>query len=66
MMLGAYAIAVYAMTLAPMAFVAALRESSVIFAAVLGTVFLREPFGAKRIVASVGVAAGIAILVLGR
>jgi len=66
MMLAAYAIVVYAMTLAPMAYIAALRESSVIFAAVLGAVFLREPFGAKRIVAAVGVAAGIAILVLGR
>lgn len=66
MMLGAYMIAVYAMTLAPMATVAALRECSVIFAAVLGTMFLKEPFGGRRIAASVAVAAGIAMLVVAR
>jgi len=65
MMLASYAIVVYALTLAPMAQVAALRETSVIFAALLGALLLREPFGAKRIVASIGVAAGIAILALG-
>lgn len=65
MMLGAYTIAVYAMTLAPMAQVAALRESSVVFAAILGAIFLREPFGAKRIAAACAVAAGIVILALG-
>jgi drug/metabolite transporter (DMT)-like permease len=64
MMLGAYTIVVYALTRAPMAQVAALRESSVIFAAILGTLFLREPFGGRRIVASVVVAAGIAFLAL--
>ena len=62
MMLGAYTIAVYAMTLAPMAQVAALRESSVVFAAILGALFLREPFGAKRIAAACAVTAGVVIL----
>lgn len=62
----AYMIVVYALTRAPMAQVAALRESSVIFAAILGAIFLREPFGGPRIVASVVVAAGIAILALAR
>lgn len=65
LMLGAYMIVVYAMTLAPMAQVAALRESSVVFAALLGVVFLHEPFGARRIAASIVVVAGIALLALG-
>ena len=63
---GAYAIVVYALTRAPMAQVAALRESSVIFAAILGAIFLKEPFGGRRIVASMVVAAGIATLALAR
>lgn len=62
MMLATYTIVVYALTLAPMALVAAVRESSVIFAAIIGAVMLREPFGARRIAASTAVAAGIAIL----
>lgn len=66
MMLGAYTIVVFALTLAPMAQVAALRECSVIFAAILGTMFLHEPFGARRIAAAVVVAGGIAILVMAR
>jgi drug/metabolite transporter (DMT)-like permease len=66
LMLFAYMIVVYALTLAPMAQVAALRESSVIFAAIMGVIFLREPFGAQRVVASVVVAVGIALLALGR
>jgi drug/metabolite transporter (DMT)-like permease len=52
MMLGSYTIVVYALTLAPMAQVAALRECSVIFAAILGTIFLHEPFGARRTAAA--------------
>jgi drug/metabolite transporter (DMT)-like permease len=63
MMLGSYSLMVYALTLGPMAPLAALRESSVIFAAVLGAIVLREPFGAKRITAAAAVASGIAILV---
>ena len=64
MMLATYSIVVYALTIAPMALVAALRESSVIFAALIGTVLLHEPFGLKRVGASIAVAAGIAILAI--
>ncbi len=45
---GAYGIAIWAMTRAPIALVAALRETSVLFAAVLGAVVLREHFGRLR------------------
>jgi drug/metabolite transporter (DMT)-like permease len=63
---AAYGIAVWAMTRAPIALVAALRETSVVAAALLGAILLGEPFGRYRILASLGVAVGIAILRLSR
>ena len=62
-MFGAYALVVYALTRAPVASVAALRETSVIFAAVIGTMILKEPLGVQRVIASVFVAVGVATLV---
>lgn len=62
--IGAYAIALWAMTRAPIAAVAALRETSVIFAAMLGTLLLKEPFGRQRIGGACVVAAGIAMVKL--
>ena len=50
------------MTLAPIAIVAALREVSVVFAALMGTLFLKESFGWRRLAGAVGVAAGVAAL----
>ena len=46
--LGSYGIALWAMTHAPVATVAALRETSVLFAAFLGTWLLKEPFSWRR------------------
>lgn len=43
-----YGIVLYAQTLAPIAQVTALRETSVVFAAVLSAVVLRERLGARR------------------
>jgi drug/metabolite transporter (DMT)-like permease len=63
MMLASYTLVVYALTIAPMGPVAALRETSVVFAAAIGAVMLKEPFGRRRVVAAVAVAAGIGILV---
>ena len=40
-----YGIAIYALVLGPMAHVAALRETSVLFGALMGTLLLGEPFG---------------------
>jgi drug/metabolite transporter (DMT)-like permease len=60
--IGAYAIALWAMTLAPVAVVAALREVSVVFAALIGTLFLKESFGWRRLAGAAGVAAGVAAL----
>jgi drug/metabolite transporter (DMT)-like permease len=45
---AAYAISVWAMTLAPVAMVASLRETSVLFAALIGTKVLRERLSARR------------------
>jgi drug/metabolite transporter (DMT)-like permease len=59
---AAYAIAIWAMTLAPIALVAALRETSVLFAALIGMVLLREPMLPVRIVAAVLVLAGALLL----
>lgn len=58
----AYAIALWAMTQAPVALVAALRETSVVFAALLGALFLREPFTARRFAATLIVLAGLVAL----
>ena len=59
---GSYAIALWAMTLAPVALVAVLRETSVVFAAALGALFLGEPFTARRAGATLVVLAGLAAL----
>ena len=59
---GAYGLAIWAMTRAPIAVVSALRETSVVLAAIVGATFLREPFGPRRVLASIGVALGIIVL----
>jgi len=61
---AAYAIVLWAMTRAPVAAVAALRETSVLFAAVIGAVWLKEGFGMMRLVGAASVVAGIATLKL--
>jgi drug/metabolite transporter (DMT)-like permease len=62
--LAAYGIVLWAMTRAPVAAVAALRETSVIFAAVIGAVWLKEGFGVTRFAGAASVVAGIAALKL--
>jgi drug/metabolite transporter (DMT)-like permease len=54
-----YALAIWALSVAGMAHVAALRESSALFAAIIGATVLREPFGARRIAAAALVVAGL-------
>ncbi len=58
----AYATALWAMTLAPVALVAVLRETSVVFAAALGALFLKEPFTPRRVGATLVVLAGLVAL----
>ena len=59
---AAYAIAIWAMTKAPIALVAALRETSVLFAAIIGVAFLREPLIMIRGLAALLVAAGMMLV----
>ena len=60
-----YAIVVWAMTRAPIAAVAALRETSVVFAAIIGVVALGEPFHAQRAIAALVILAGVILLRIG-
>lgn len=59
---GSYGIALWAMTHAPVAMVAALRETSILFGAAFGAVFLGERFGARRWIAVALVLVGIVTL----
>jgi len=56
--LGSYGIALWAMTQAPVALVAVLRETAVIFGAVLGALFLGEKMTPRRLAATGAVLAG--------
>jgi len=60
--LVAYGAVLWAQTRAPLAEVAALRETSVVAAAVIGTMFFSERFGRRRVAAAVVVAAGIILI----
>ena len=60
----AYFIIIWAVSRSAMAPVAALRETGVIFAALIGTLVLKEPFGLRRIIAAASVVAGIAAMSL--
>ena len=63
--IASYAIALWAMTQAPVASVAALRETSVLFAALLGTWLLKEKFGLQRAAGTAVVVVGVVALRLG-
>ena len=59
---AAYGLVIYAMSLGALAIVSSLRETSVIFAALIGTLLLGEPFGRQRVIATLFVALGIIIM----
>lgn len=62
---GSYGLALLAMTMAPVALVAALRETSIAFAAVIAVVFLKEPATARRLVSAGIIAFGAVVIRLG-
>jgi drug/metabolite transporter (DMT)-like permease len=62
--LGAYGLALWAMTQAPVAAIAALRETSVLFGVAISTLILRERSGLRRLVTAALIAAGAAALKL--
>ena len=61
---GSYGIAVWAMTRAPVGAVAALRETSVVFGALIGSWLLKEGHVRQRLAGAVVVATGVALLKL--
>lgn len=63
--LGSYGIALWAMTKAPVATVAALRETSVLFAVLLGSWVLKEAFTLRRLFGACVIVAGVMALRLG-
>ncbi|KMV34927.1 hypothetical protein ACH50_09210 [Franconibacter pulveris] len=62
MSLLAYGIIIYAMASAPLGAVSALRETSVLFAAVLGYLFLGETLTLRKIAACAVIVAGTLIM----
>ncbi len=60
--IGSYALALWAMTVAPIAAVAALRETSILFGVVIATIVLREVPTATRLAGAALVAVGAACL----
>ncbi len=61
-MMSSYGLALWAMTVAPVALVAALRETSIVFATVISALVLKERISARRLAATALIAAGAAAL----
>ena len=59
-----YLLVLLALTLAPVSYVAAAREVSVVLAALLGALVLKEGYGRQRLLGSVAIAGGLMLLVL--
>lgn len=59
---GSYSIAIWAMTVAPIPLVAAVRETSVLFGAAIAVVFLKEPLRLNRVLAAVLIVFGLALI----
>src|SRR5476651_1791145 len=57
-----YGMAIWAMTVAPIAIVATLRETSVLFGAVVAVVVLKEPLRAVRIAAALLIVCGLVLI----
>ncbi len=59
---GGYGIAIWALSQGPMAHVAALRETSVLFGALMGALLLGESFGRRRVAAAGVIVAGLVLM----
>jgi len=60
--LFSFTAALYALSLAPVAKLAAIRETSVVFGAILAAVWLKEGFGARRIALAAVLAFGLILM----
>lgn len=61
----AYGVVIWAMSLSPMGQVSALRETSILFATLLGVAFLKEQLTARRMLGAAMIAGGAVALSLG-
>jgi len=62
MQVTSYGIAIWAMTVAPIALVGALRETSVLFGTILAVVFLKEPLLMPRVAAALMIVCGLLLI----
>lgn len=60
--LGSYGLALWAMTMAPVAMVAALRETSILFGMLLSVVLLRETISGNRIAGALLIVCGTVVM----
>ena len=59
---ASYGLALWAMTIEPVAVVAALRETSILFGTVIAGLVLKEHVGLRRVISACIIACGAAIL----
>lgn len=60
--LASFSMALYGFSIAPVAYMSAMRETAVVFAALMGWWFLREGFGLRRTFAALLLAGGLSLL----
>lgn len=63
--LASFSMALYGFSIAPVAYMSAMRETAVVFGALMGWWFLREGFGARRTFAAILLASGLSLLQFG-
>ena len=63
--LVSFSMALYGFSIAPVAYISAMRETAVVIAAIMGWWFLKEGFGARRTLAAVVLASGLGLLQFG-
>jgi drug/metabolite transporter (DMT)-like permease len=59
---AAYWIAVWAMTVAPIALIATLRETSVLFAVLIGVIYLKERYDKTKVLAAFVIICGVVLM----
>ena len=62
MAIAIYISTLWAMTVAPVAIVAALRETSILFAVAISAAVLKEPVGPRRVAMVCAIAGGVMVL----
>jgi len=62
LMRGGYMLVLYAMSIAPVSYILALRQVSVVIGALMGVVFLKESYGRVRVIGSIIIFLGVFLL----